>query len=107
MTRIISGSNSGDILSRGSLISEIRKVDFWFCGPKFLCTKCQFDSVGQNSCLVDNADGSSQFCFLGREKRASESYFFPNVIQHVLLKKFMIFLKFEFLEKICYGVIFF
>ena len=50
---IISGSNPADILSRGRLISELSKLDFWFCGPKFLCTKFQFDSVGQNSCFVD------------------------------------------------------
>ena len=61
---IISGSNPADISSRERLISELSKLDFWFCGPKFLCTKFQFDSVGQNSCFVDHADGLSQFCLL-------------------------------------------
>ena len=56
---IIFGSNPADILSRGRLISELSKLDFRFCGPKFLYTKFQFDSVGQNSCFVDHADGSS------------------------------------------------
>ena len=59
---INSGSNPADILSRGHLISESNKLHFWFCEPKFLCTKFQFDSVGQNSCFVDHVDGSSQFC---------------------------------------------
>ena len=47
--------NSADVLSREHLGSELSKLGFWFCGPKFLCTKFQFDSVGQNSCLVDHA----------------------------------------------------
>ena len=47
-------------------MSELSKLDFWFCGPKFFCTKFQFDSVGQSSCFVDHADGSSQFCLLAR-----------------------------------------
>ena len=68
---IISESNPTDILSRGRSISELSKLDFWFRGPKFLCTKFQFDSVGQNSCFVDHADGSSQFCFLTRGKEWS------------------------------------
>ena len=70
MHHIISGSNPGDILSRGSVISEISKIDFCFCGPKFLCTKFQCDSVGQNSCVVDNADGSSQLHLFARGKSA-------------------------------------
>ena len=54
---INSGSNPADILSRGRLICELSKLDFWFCGPKFLCTKFHFDSVGQISCFVDHAEG--------------------------------------------------
>ena len=30
---IISRSNPVDILSRGRLISELSKLNFWFCGP--------------------------------------------------------------------------
>ena len=68
---VISGSNPAYILSRGRLISEISKLDFWFCGPKFLCTKFQFDGVGQNTCFVDYAYGSSQFCLLARWEECS------------------------------------
>ena len=54
---IFPGTNLADILSKERLISELsNKLDFWFCRPKFLCTKFQFDSVG---CFVDHADGSS------------------------------------------------
>ena len=67
----ISGSNPTDILSRGGLVSELSKLDFWFCGPKFLCTKFQFDSAGHNSCFVDHADGSYQFCLLARGEECS------------------------------------
>ena len=52
---INSGSNAANVLSREHLGSELSNLGFWFCGPKFLCTKFQFDSVGQNSCLVDHA----------------------------------------------------
>ena len=63
---IISGSTPADILSRRCLISELSKLNFLFCGPKFLCTKFLFDNVGQNSCFVDHADRSSQFCLLAQ-----------------------------------------
>ena len=43
---VISGSNPADILSRGRLISELSQLYFWLCGPKFFCTKYQFDSIG-------------------------------------------------------------
>ena len=36
-----------------------------------MCTKFQFDSVGQNSCFFDHADGSSQFCLLDRGEECS------------------------------------
>ena len=36
-----------------------------------MCTKFQFDSVGQNSCFVDHADGSSKFCLLARGEECS------------------------------------
>ena len=77
---IISGSNPAYILSRGRLISELSNLDFWFCGPKFLCTKFQFDSVGQNSCFVDHAHGSCQFCLLARGRSVPENYILLNVI---------------------------
>ena len=69
---IISGSSQADILPRGRLVSELSVLDFWFCGPKFLCTKFQFDSVGQNSCFVDHADGSSQFYLLAWGEECSK-----------------------------------
>ena len=77
---ITSGSNPPDILSRGSLVSELNKVDFWFYGPTFFCTKFQFDSVGQNSCFIDHADKSSQFCLLARGRNAPENYVLPKAI---------------------------
>ena len=67
----MSGSTPADILSRGRLISELSQLDFWFCGPKILCTKIQFDSVGQNSCFADHTGGSSQFCLLARGEECS------------------------------------
>ena len=36
-----------------------------------MCTKFQFDSVGQNSCFVDHADVSSQFYLLARGEECS------------------------------------
>ena len=36
-----------------------------------MCTKFQFDAVGQNNCFVVYADGSSQFCLLARWKECS------------------------------------
>ena len=36
-----------------------------------MCTKFQFDGVGQNNCFVDYADGSSQFCLLARWEECS------------------------------------
>ena len=61
------------------LISELNKLDFWFCGPKCLCSKFQFDSVGQNSCFDFHTDGLSQFCWpVG--KSATENYVLPNVM---------------------------
>ena len=43
------------VIQRGRLISKFSKLDFWFCEPKFLFTKLQFDSVAQNICFVDHA----------------------------------------------------
>ena len=36
-----------------------------------MCAKLQFDSIGQNSCFVDYADGSSQFCLLAQGEDCS------------------------------------
>ena len=37
-----------------------------------MCSKFQLDSVGLNSCFVDHADGSSQFCLFTREEEWSK-----------------------------------
>ena len=75
---IICRSNSANILSRGCLIFELNKLDFWFCRPKFLCTKFQLTVLVRIVDFLIMQTDHFSFCLLLRGEESSRELCFSK-----------------------------